>query len=652
MTDEFRDCFVGEKGYDALKKLMRNSNEFCTEIANCLLDRSDAEKVYAKALRKNSDIMQKIAGRTRGTLSSAFKMLATQTNRQSDAHSEMANVLLNDIFTSIKNLADTQNRERRAIEETMNAKFKEWNTQKNNDNKFRSRQFEKSEEIEILYLKLSELPKSGRKHGRDTVKENTSAQLARSCIMPSGRSTSASEKSISNSDDKYQANMEMDIQKADEQLKGIEKRYHESTKAVELARQSCATELCRSCDKAQKMELDRITEMKNFTQSFINSIQKFCETMYQISHDLNSIQISPNEDIITQARSNSQPNELEILLYDIYAENENAMNEERRLTSLNYWIDLLNRDISMQQQMNNASTCPHKSVKEESSPSNDDDSSSSDGAMCSKKPHSRKAYGVSNRDGSMSLSNDDGAMCSGKDKRREKKNTEVVERFSNELSIDRPNTRFIHCLYEASLYKLQSAYYRINNLSPLQYEHSHCYAKTYNEKGHPTTLIRIPLQSSAQVLPSAPPATPYFAEAMPLFVPMSMQQPPVVQTMQTQPPPIGFVFNNTGMRSSALANNTVPPRCRLQSNKPSQRSLTTTNRQVYPDLPVQSPEFSEKKPNKLVKAIYPYTAAHRDELDLKEGDCILLMECRQDKWYKGELNGKVGLFPGTFVTDA
>ncbi|CAF5213051.1 unnamed protein product, partial [Rotaria magnacalcarata] len=38
-----------------------------------------------------------------------------------------------------------------------------------------------------------------------------------------------------------------------------------------------------------------------------------------ISHDLNSIQISPNEDIITQARSNSQSNELEILLYDIYS---------------------------------------------------------------------------------------------------------------------------------------------------------------------------------------------------------------------------------------------------------------------------------------------------------------------------------------------
>ncbi|CAF2021043.1 unnamed protein product [Rotaria magnacalcarata] len=515
MTDEFRDCFVGEKGYDALKKLMRNSNEFCTEIANCLLDRSDAEKVYAKALRKNSDIMQKIAGRTRGTLSNAFTMLATQTNRQSDAHSEMANVLLNDIFTPIKNLADTQNRERRAIEETMNAKFKEWNNQKSNDNKFRSRQFEKSEEIEILYLKLSELPKIGRKHGRDTVKENTSAQLAMSCIMPSGRGTSASEKSISNSDDKYQANLEMDIQKAFEQLKGIEKRYHESTKTVELTRQSCATEFCRSCDKAQRMELDRITEMKNFTQSFINSIQKFCETMYQISHDLNSIQISPNEDIITQARSNSQSNELEILLYDIYAENQNAMNEERRLTSLNYWIDLLNRDISIQQQMNNA-------------------------------------YGVSNRDGSMSLSNDDGAMCSGKDKRRENKNTEAVERFSNELSIDRSSTRLIHCLYEASLYKLQSVYNRINNLPPLQYEHSHCYAKTYNEKGHPTTLLRIPLQSSAQVLPSAPSATRYFAEAMPLSVPISMQQPPVVQPMQTQPPPIGFVIDNISMRSSAL----------------------------------------------------------------------------------------------------
>jgi hypothetical protein len=55
MVDEFRDCFVvnspikfhhkkkfffqGEKGYDALKKLMRNGNDFCTDVAKCLQER-------------------------------------------------------------------------------------------------------------------------------------------------------------------------------------------------------------------------------------------------------------------------------------------------------------------------------------------------------------------------------------------------------------------------------------------------------------------------------------------------------------------------------------------------------------------------------------------------------------------------------------
>jgi hypothetical protein len=56
MADEFRDCFVvnfsiefyliffsiyfqGEKGYDALKKLMRSGNDFCTDVAKCLQER-------------------------------------------------------------------------------------------------------------------------------------------------------------------------------------------------------------------------------------------------------------------------------------------------------------------------------------------------------------------------------------------------------------------------------------------------------------------------------------------------------------------------------------------------------------------------------------------------------------------------------------
>ena len=57
MTDQFRDRFVvnffnkirftflflsnfqGEKGYDTLKKLMKNGNDFCIDVAKCLQER-------------------------------------------------------------------------------------------------------------------------------------------------------------------------------------------------------------------------------------------------------------------------------------------------------------------------------------------------------------------------------------------------------------------------------------------------------------------------------------------------------------------------------------------------------------------------------------------------------------------------------------
>ncbi|CAF3807228.1 unnamed protein product [Rotaria sp. Silwood1] len=423
MTEQFRDCFVGEKGYDALKKQMRSGNEFCTDIAKCLQERSDAEIVYVRALQKTSDTLQKLAGRTKGTLSTAFTLIAAKTSKEIDAHSALANILLSEIVMPMKNLAEIQYKERKSIEETLNGKFKEWNIAKDIDNKYRSRQFEKSREIEGLYLKISELPKGSRKMARDSAKiENT-------------------------------------LQRAEQDLEKIERKYHDSTKNVELARQSCAAEMCR------------------------------------ISHELNSIQVVPNEDIIMEARSNLQTTEIEILLYDIYAEHTEAMGEQRRILSLMRWIEILKKDIDIQRRSNNNG-------------------------------------------------------------------------LSNEIFLDRPSVkRFLYFyffsfiqflylfkihllqyLYEASLYKIESVYNRIKKYPEKQYEYAQRFAKTYNDKGDPTTLIRIPFKSSTETPPSAPSSIKYFAEAMPMFIPMMMEQRPMVYTAQQQAPPMGITMNDTQMK--------------------------------------------------------------------------------------------------------
>jgi SH3 domain-containing kinase-binding protein 1 len=49
--------------------------------------------------------------------------------------------------------------------------------------------------------------------------------------------------------------------------------------------------------------------------------------------------------------------------------------------------------------------------------------------------------------------------------------------------------------------------------------------------------------------------------------------------------------------------------------------------------------------------LFPYEAANEDELTLKEGDLIALLsrEVADKGWWRGELRGKVGVFPDNFV---
>ena len=49
--------------------------------------------------------------------------------------------------------------------------------------------------------------------------------------------------------------------------------------------------------------------------------------------------------------------------------------------------------------------------------------------------------------------------------------------------------------------------------------------------------------------------------------------------------------------------------------------------------------------------LFPYTAQNEDELSLQEGQLITIItkDCEDKGWWKGESNGKVGLFPDNFV---
>ena len=47
-------------------------------------------------------------------------------------------------------------------------------------------------------------------------------------------------------------------------------------------------------------------------------------------------------------------------------------------------------------------------------------------------------------------------------------------------------------------------------------------------------------------------------------------------------------------------------------------------------------------------AIYSYTAAGEDELTFNKGSVITVLS-KESEWWKGELNGIVGVFPSNYV---
>ncbi|XP_036324748.1 serine-rich adhesin for platelets isoform X2 [Rhagoletis pomonella] len=77
-------------------------------------------------------------------------------------------------------------------------------------------------------------------------------------------------------------------------------------------------------------------------------------------------------------------------------------------------------------------------------------------------------------------------------------------------------------------------------------------------------------------------------------------------------------------------------------------AATSTNNTSVDDV---APSLPPKPQREYCRVEYPYTPQNDDELELKVGEIITIisMELPDKGWWKGELHGKVGVFPDNFV---
>ena len=64
-----------------------------------------------------------------------------------------------------------------------------------------------------------------------------------------------------------------------------------------------------------------------------------------------------------------------------------------------------------------------------------------------------------------------------------------------------------------------------------------------------------------------------------------------------------------------------------------------------------APKFESVPSIGQCRALYDYSANMYDELSIHVGDIINIHDKQEDGWWLGELKGRVGIFPATYVED-
>ncbi|VVC37884.1 Hypothetical protein CINCED_3A015775 [Cinara cedri] len=79
------------------------------------------------------------------------------------------------------------------------------------------------------------------------------------------------------------------------------------------------------------------------------------------------------------------------------------------------------------------------------------------------------------------------------------------------------------------------------------------------------------------------------------------------------------------------------------------RSNSPAIKSNQPNMPVNPVTTSPNNSLEKVIALFPFNAVHNDELTFQKDEIITLVSKDEQAWWRGELNGKTGLFPSNYV---
>ncbi|XP_041109444.1 CD2-associated protein-like isoform X2 [Polyodon spathula] len=153
-------------------------------------------------------------------------------------------------------------------------------------------------------------------------------------------------------------------------------------------------------------------------------------------------------------------------------------------------------------------------------------------------------------------------------------------------------------------------------------------------------------ETNSKELPGAGPTTP----TSPLLSP-GVGNEAIAQPKKVKGVGFGDIFKEGSVKLKARLPSSESEERKLEKPLPSLPSAPKTNQLNMTDL-IKLEGESKPKVNEYCKALFVYEATNEDELSLKEGEIIQILskDTGEPGWWRGEVNGREGVFPDNFVT--
>lgn len=315
----FENSFWEQKGYEELRKVCRQGNDFSREVSSIFNERAKIEQTYAESLTKLAAKAQKTSKDALGTLKSSWESALLEMENEAEIHKTLGNQLHDEVSKQVKTFVETQSKARKTVESLVDKAYKNFSDKLNDALKAKRAAHTKTREAENMFEQVEEARngKSGK-------------------VM--------SEKEISKMDVKCRKMMDTSL-KSDREYRDL----YEKTEKARLEWEAAMLKFCQTCERLEEERITHLREMfslySNMLAAAIPQLQQNYETVSSEVWKINS-----SEDVITTAQTRGEPRgPSQQILYDCYEEDlENTMNYDRRRAGLETKIHLLSESLEKQ----------------------------------------------------------------------------------------------------------------------------------------------------------------------------------------------------------------------------------------------------------------------------------------------------------------